>query len=110
MVTIQVFMTGLLAVSILTTLTTQAVKKLLRECGAKAHSNILASIVSVTIAILLGVAYAITRNVDVSAQYVVCVITLAFLGWLCSMNGYDKVKQAVKQIIAGGDSDNEMGH
>ena len=105
MVPIQIFMTGLLAVSILTTLTTQALKKLFRECVGKAHANIMASIVSVVIAVALGVAYAITKEIDVNAQYIVCVVVLAFLGWLCSMNGYDKVKQAVKQIIAGGDID-----
>lgn len=107
MVSLQIFMMGLVAVSVLTTLTTQAIKKLARECGGKISSNILASIVSVVIAVLLGVAYAVTREIDVNVQYVICVIALAFLGWLCGMNGYDKVKQAIKQIIAGGDLDKE---
>ena len=105
MVSLQIFMMGLVAVSVFTTLTTQAIKKLVRECGGKVHSNILASIVSIVLAALIGVAYAITREVDVNIQYIVCVIALAFTGWLCGMNGYDKVKQAIKQIMAGGDLD-----
>lgn len=106
MVTFQTFMTGLLAVSVLTTLTTQAVKKLIREFGSKAYANTLASIVSVVISGMLAVAYAIIQKVPVDASYVVCGIALAFLGWLCALLGYDKVKQAIKQIVSGGDIDN----
>lgn len=105
MVSLQIFMMGLVAVSVLTTLTTQAIKKLVRECGGKIHSNILASVVSIILAAAIGVAYALTREIDFSIQYLICVIALAFLGWLCGMNGYDKVKQAIKQIISGGDID-----
>ena len=54
--------------SILTTLTTQALKKLFRECGGKAHANIMASIVSVVIAVAMGAAYAIAKEIDVNAQ------------------------------------------
>lgn len=108
MVSLQIFMMGLVAVSVLTTLTTQAIKKLVRECGGKIHSNILASVVSIVLAAAIGVAYALTREIDFSIQYLICVIALAFLGWLCGMNGYDKVKQAIKQIISGGDIDKEI--
>lgn len=105
MITVQVFMTGLLAVSILTSLTTQALKKLMRECGTKVHSNIMASIVAVVIAVALGVAWAITKHIPFDAFYICCLIALSFLGWLCAVLGYDKVKQAVKQIIEGGNID-----
>lgn len=105
MVTFQVFMSGLLAVSILTTLTTQAVKKLMREFGKSAHANTLASIVSVVISGMLVVAYAIIQKISVDALYVTCGVALAFFGWLCALLGYDKVKQAIKQFMSGGDID-----
>ena len=95
----HIFMTGLLAVSILTTLTTQAIKTLLKEYNKKLPSNTLASIVSVVIAVALSIGYAILNNIQCTASYVVCVVTLAYLGFLCATNGYDKVKQAISQFI-----------
>jgi DNA integrity scanning protein DisA with diadenylate cyclase activity len=95
----HIFMTGLLAVSILTTLTTQAIKTLLKEYNKKLPSNTLASIVSVVIAVALSIGYAILNNIQCTASYVVCVVALAYLGFLCATNGYDKVKQAISQFI-----------
>ena len=106
MVSLQVFIMGLLAVSIFTTLTTQAVKKLVREFNGKVYSNTLASIISVLLAIALGVAYGIIKEYRFDAPYYISIVALAFLGWLCATNGYDKVKQAIKQVLAGGDLDN----
>ena len=105
MVSIQVFMMGLLAVSVFTTLTTQAIKKLVREFGGKVFTNTLASIVAVVLAAALGIAYAIVKELPFDAPYIVCMVALAFLGWICATNGYDKVKQAIKQVISGGDLD-----
>lgn len=105
MISLQVFMTGLLAVSIFTTLATQAIKKLIRECNGKVYVNILTSIVSVVISAGLGIAYGIVKGIPFDAVYIILIIALAFLGWLCAMNGYDKVKQAIEQILKGGDID-----
>ena len=106
MVSIQIFMMGLLAVSVFTTLTTQAIKKLVREFGGKVFTNTLASVVSVILAAALGIAYGIVNELSFDAPYIVCMVALAFLGWICATNGYDKVKQAIKQVISGGDLDN----
>lgn len=95
----HIFMTGLLAVSVLTTLTTQAIKTILKEYNKKLPSNTLASIVSVVVSVALSVGYAILNNIPFSASYVVCVVALAYLGFLCATNGYDKVKQAISQFI-----------
>lgn len=105
MVSIQIFMMGLLAVSVFTTLSTQAIKKLVREFGGKIYTNTLASVVSIILSGALGVAYGIVNEIEFNAPYIVCIIALAFLGWICATNGYDKVKQAIKQVISGGDLD-----
>lgn len=97
--TTEVFLTGLLAVSLFTTLGTQAVKKLLGDFKKKIGSNILSSIVSIVVSTLLCVCYAIIVKVDVDAVYVTESIVLTILGWLVAMCGYDKVKQAIAQII-----------
>lgn len=97
--TVTIFLTGLLAVSLFTTLGTQAVKKLLVDFKKKIGSNILSSIVSVIVSILICVGYAIIMKVDVNASYIVECIALTILGWLCAMCGYDKVKQAIEQLF-----------
>lgn len=105
MVSIQVFMMGLLAVSVFTTLTTQAIKKLVREFHGKVYTNTLASVVAVVLAAALGIAYGVVKEISFDAPYIVSMVALAFLGWICATNGYDKVKQAIKQVISGGDLD-----
>ena len=97
--TIEIFLTGLLAVSLFTTLGTQAVKKLLGDFKKKVGSNILSSIVSVVVSALLCVGYAIIMKVNVDAVYVTEGVVLTILGWLVAMCGYDKVKQAIAQIL-----------
>ena len=103
--TFQVFMTGLLATSVFTGLVTQAIKVLLKEHGKQAYPNTLASIVAVVTAVALSVGYAIIAKVAVDASYIVGVIALAVLGILCATCGYDKVIQAITQIV--GKTDNE---
>jgi len=95
------FMAGLLAVSLFTTLTVQGIKAILKEIKKDVPSNILASIVSIVLAVALSVGYAIMTNAEFSASYVVITIALAFTGWLCATNGYDKVKQAIEQVFGG---------
>lgn len=97
--TTEIFLTGLLAVSLFTTLGTQAVKKLLGDFKKKIGSNILSSIVSVVVSALICVGYAIIMKVNVDAVYITESVVLTILGWLVAMCGYDKVKQAIAQII-----------
>ena len=75
------------------------VSPILIEYNKKLPSNTLASIVSVVVSVALSVGYAILNNIPFSASYVVCVVALAYLGFLCATNGYDKVKQAISQFI-----------
>lgn len=96
---IEIFMTGLLAVSLFTTLGTQAVKKLLGDFKKKIGSNVLSSIVSIVVSTLLCVCYAIIMHINVDAVYITESIVLTILGWLVAMCGYDKVKQAIEQIV-----------
>lgn len=105
MVSLQILMVGLAAVSVLTTLSTQALKKLFRECGGKVHANIMASIVSIVISVALCVAWAIIKDIPFDALYIFCMVAFSFFGWLCALLGYDKIKQSIKQIVSGGDID-----
>ena len=93
--------TGVLIVSLFTGLTVQAIKSILKECKKDVPNNILATIVSLILSAGLSVGYAVINNIPFSGSYLAMSITLAFLGWLCACVGYDKVKQAIDQILGG---------
>lgn len=96
MITFDIFLTGLMAVSIFTGFATQGVKKVLGDLNKKCHPNILASIVSIVMSALVGVGYVLFTNTAFTAQVIVCLVALAIGGWFCAMLGYDKVVGAFK--------------
>ena len=95
--TIEVFLMLLLAVSVFTSLTVEAIKNFMGE-KYNAPSNILAGITAVILSVVVGVFYCILASVAFSSHIVIILIALVFLSWLCSMVGYDKVIQAITQI------------
>lgn len=94
----QTFLLGLLIVSTLTSLTTEGVKTILAERNKKYYANTLAGIVSLGISVAVGIGYAVLTNTAFSAQFIVYLIALVFMSWLCAMVGYDKVVQAISQF------------
>lgn len=97
MMSLEVFLLGLLIVSTLTGLFTEAIKKWLDERGTKYYSNALAGYVAIGLSIAVGIAYIILVGA-VLAQTAVYLIALILLSWLCAMVGYDKVMQAIAQF------------
>lgn len=97
MITFDVFLVGLMVVSTLTSLVTEAVKKILTERGAKYHANTLAGIVSVILSAAIGAGYIVLAGIGFTSQIVVCIIALMFMSWLCAMVGYDKVIEYLKK-------------
>lgn len=97
MITMDVFLTGLLVVSTLTGLSTEAVKKILTEFKVGYHANTLAGIVSTVLSVAIGVGYVIIAGLSFTASMIVCIVALAFVSWLCAMVGYDKVIGAFKK-------------
>lgn len=90
---------ALALISVLTSLTVEALKKLL---GDKIKSyNLLAAIVSVVLTILVSVGYLIYTGTTFTAQIGVIMAALVFLSFLAATVGYDKVMQMIKQIIGG---------
>ena len=98
MISFEIFLIGLTIVSVLTGLTTEGVKKILNGKNVNYCSNTLAGIVAAVLAVGIGIGYIIIAGVGFSAQSIVCIIALAFGGWLCAMVGYDKVIQVVSQF------------
>lgn len=90
--------TALLAVSLLTNLTVEGIKKLLDGTTAKYSSNVLAAIISTLIAGGACAVYLIMGDITFSMKIGVEIIILMYLSFLVSTVGYDKVIQAIKQI------------
>lgn len=91
MINFEIFLAGLMIVSTLTGLVTEAIKKILVEYNVKYRANTLAGIVSAVLSAAVGVGYVVFISGQFTVQVIICIIALVFLSWLCSMVGYDKV-------------------
>ena len=98
MISLHVFMLGILITSTLTGLATEAIKKLLAEHSKNYYANTLAGIVSVILSVAIGIGYMMLSSISFNSQTVVYLVALIFISWLCAMVGYDKVVQAISQF------------
>ena len=90
------WLSALAIISVLTSLTVEALKKLL---GDKIQSyNLLAAIVSVILSIAVCIGYLIYTGIAFTAQIAVIIVALTFLSFLSSTVGFDKVKQMIEQL------------
>ncbi|OUO29718.1 aminopeptidase [Eubacterium sp. An3] len=95
---IDTFLFLMLAVSVLTGLFTEAIKKVLDGAGKKYSTNLLTGAVSVVLAVAIAAGYVIMTDIILNDKMAVMLIALVLLSWLCAMVGYDKVMQAVTQV------------
>lgn len=89
---------ALALISGLTTLTVEAIKKLLNDKQIQYSSNLLAAIVAVVLTLCVSVAYVLYFAVPMSVQVIISVIALIYLSFLCATIGFDKIKQLIEQI------------
>lgn len=93
------FLLSVLAIiSILTSLTVEAIKKLLNEREIKYSANLLAAIVAVILTVVVSICYVIYMNLAVTPQIIITVIAMMFLSFLGSTVSFDKIKQLLLQI------------
>lgn len=88
----------LLAVSVLTTLTTQAIKAVK---GTLTAPNLTAAITSCILSIAISAGHIVYREIPITPQIIIEVIALVYFSFLGATVGYDKVMQAIKQIVKG---------
>ena len=98
MISLEIFLLGLLIISTITGLATEGVKKILAEYNVAYRANTLAGLVALIISAAIGLGYVFLMNIDFTTQVLVCFIAEVFMGWLCAMVGYDKVIQAISQF------------
>ena len=91
--------TALLAISIVTSLTVEGIKKIFDACKKNCPSNLVAIIGSVFITVIASVVYVVLKNIPFSFLLVVEIVALVFLSFLVATLGYDKVMQMLKQFI-----------
>ena len=96
--TLHIFLTLLLIVSVFTGLFTEGIKNVLDERGKTYYSNTLAGIVAVALSVLVGGAYIILAQAVLNAIMAVYLVALMLLSWLVAMVGYDKVVQTIMQF------------
>ena len=96
--TSDVFLILLFVISSLTGLAVEAIKRILKKISKTYRSNIIAGVSSVVISIGISAAYIIFTDAVMNDKMAVYLIALVFLSWLCSMLGYDKVKQTIMQF------------
>lgn len=92
------FLMGLLLVSTLTGLVTEALKRILQEINRTVPANLLAGAAAVVVALAVAAGYMVLTGAALNAKAAVYLIALVFLSWLCAMAGYDKVVQALAQL------------
>lgn len=105
MVTLEIFLFGLLGTSVFTGLFTEAIKNMMTEYNKTYRANTLAGIVSLVLSVAISVGYVLLTNTAFTSQIIVCIVALVLLSWLCAMVGYDKVIQAISQIKTYGKDD-----
>lgn len=105
MIGFETFIFGLLIVSTLTGLVTEAVKKTLTEFNKSYKANTLAGVVATIMSAAVGVSYIVLTNSTFTSQIIVYLVAMIFMSWLCAMVGYDKVIQAISQFKTNGKAD-----
>lgn len=93
---------ALFAISILTNLTVEGIKKIADRKAANYSANVLAAVTSVVISVVVSVGYLVWTETSFNAKIAVELIALMYLSFLVATNGYDKVVQAIKQIKEAG--------
>lgn len=98
MISFDIFLIGLMVVSTLTGLVTEAVKHIVTALKLNYQANVLSGIVAVLLSAAIGVGYIVLANVGFTAQSIISLVVLAFMSWLSAMVGYDKVIQVIDQF------------
>lgn len=95
------FIMLLTAFSVITSLCTEAVKKVLDSANVKYASNILVLIVSCIVGVGGTAVYYVFGSIDFNTTNVICMVLMGLASSIGAMVGYDKVVQAISQLHKG---------
>lgn len=94
----DIFLLALTAITLFSSLLTEAIKKVLDEENKKYSANILVIIISSIVSVLYGVGYIVYNQVNITPQLIIEILILCIMSFLCATLGYDKVIQSISQI------------
>lgn len=94
----QFLLSALAIISVLTSLTVEAIKKILDEKHKEYSSNLLAVIVAAVLTLAISVGYVLYYGIPWTIQTAITMIALIFLSFLSATVGYDKIKQLLEQL------------
>ena len=100
-----ILLSALALVAGLSTLTTEGIKKILDEAGKTYKSNLLAGIVAIVLSIGAVLCYVLYFGNPFTVLTFVTLVCFAYLSWLVSMNGFDKIRQLLEQFKGSDKSD-----
>lgn len=107
MMNLQSFLSALFGVSAVTSLVTEAVKKVLNDRNASCHTNTLTGIIALVISSASGIGYVLISGMEFTSSTIVSIVGFAFMSWLCAMVGYDKIVQTIGQFKTTKEDDND---
>jgi hypothetical protein len=99
--TVEIFMILLTFFSVVTSLCTEAVKKICDAFNAAYASNLIALAAAVFIGGVGTLIYYVFNGIEFSTTNHICIYLMMAANWLGSMVGYDKVKQLIFQLSGG---------
>lgn len=94
---IQLLMSGVLIVSLFTSLTVEAIKKLIKP-EDKCY-NLMAVIVSCVLSVCVSICYVLLNKLTFDTEIIITAIAMVYLSFLASTLGFDKVKQTIEQLL-----------
>lgn len=95
---LAIFMTLLVILSVVVSLVTEAVKKFLTEANIKYSSNIVVLIVAIVAGIGGTLLLYLYLGIAFTLPNIVCAVLMAVAVWVGAMVGYDKVLQMAEQL------------
>lgn len=101
--TIQLFMWMLFAFSVVSSLVTEAVKKLVSD-KVNLIYNIVNLITAMIVAVIGCIIYYLLNDIAIGYKDIISIVVLGFFSALVAELGYDKVKQTIDQILGKGDN------
>lgn len=96
--TVTLFIALLTVFATVTSICTEAIKKLLNEFMLSYSSNLLVSIIACVVGIGGTAVYYTLFHMAFTASNIVCMVLMGIATALGAMVGYDKVIQAIKQM------------
>lgn len=97
--TIELFLILLSAFAIVTSLFTEGIKHILDSLNVKYASNVVVLIVSILVGGVGTVLFYLFNDIAWTTINIISIFLMCAANWIGSMIGYDKVMQAIEQIM-----------